>query len=184
MMPNDTIIIQQTINWVRNVIVELNFCPFAGREVERDSIRYVVDHGTLHKQRLHHLFDECRHLDLNAKTETTLFVIAEDLTEFDTFLDFVELAESLLKEQGYEGIYQLAHFHPDYQFDNTEVDDASNYTNRSPYPMLHLIRESSIEKATAHYPDAESIPGRNIDLARKKGKLQMQTLLDAALKDL
>jgi hypothetical protein len=182
-MLNDEIIIQQTMNWVHHVIVGLNFCPFAGREVERNTIRYVVDRSSQYEHRLHHLIDECLHLDINTQTETTLFIIAEGLNEFESFLDFIALADTLLKEQRYEGVYQLAHFHPHYQFENTDNDDASNYTNRSPYPMLHLIRETSIERAIEHYPDAETIPERNIELARKKGKLQMQALLDAALKD-
>ena len=182
-MTNDQILIQHTMNWVRDVIVGLNFCPFAAREVERNTVRYVLDHSKDDEQRLHHFIDECLYLDTNPQTETTLFIITEALDDFELFLDFIEFANTLLENQGYEGIYQLAHFHPHYQFDNTDIDDASNYTNRSPYPMLHLIRESSIEKALEHYPDAESIPERNIELARKMGTLQMQTLLNNTLKD-
>jgi len=182
-MQSDESIIQHTQNWVRDVIVDLNFCPFAGREVERDSIRYIIDHANTTEDRLHHVIDECQHLDKNSTTETTLLLFPTGLDEFDDFLDFIELAETLLEQQGYEGTYQLAHFHPYYQFANTAIDDAANYTNRSPYPMLHLIRETSIEMALKHYPEPEMIPERNIEHVRKKGKLHMQALLDASKKD-
>lgn len=181
-MSDDETIIKHTVNWVQNIIVDFNFCPFAGREVAHNKIRYVVDRASTHQERLHHLINECLHLDNNTATETTLIIFPDGLDKFEDFLDFIHLAEALMEQQGYEGIYQLAHFHPRYQFENTDIDDAANYTNRSPYPMLHLIREASIEQALKTYPHPEAIPERNIELARKNGKLKMQALLDATLK--
>lgn len=100
------------------------------------------------------------------------------MESFDDFLDAVEIGDELMLAQGYEGVYQLASFHPDYCFEGSDEEDAANYTNRSPYPMLHLIREASIEKALAHYPkDPDLIPETNVKLARKLGLQKMQTLL-------
>ena len=94
----------------------------------------------------------------------------------------MEIANDLMFEQGYEGVYQLASFHPDYCFADSEADDPANYTNRSPYPMLHLIREQSIEKALALYKKPESIPETNVQLARELGLKKMQSLLEEAVK--
>ncbi|MDH5711889.1 MAG: DUF1415 domain-containing protein, partial [Gammaproteobacteria bacterium] len=115
-------------------------------------------------------------------TETTLLVFAEGFKDFGDYLDLVELAQDLLADQGYEGIYQIASFHPDYCFADAELDDAANYTNRSPYPMLHLIREASMEKALAHYPEPEKIPERNVEYARELGLEEMQRQLEACCK--
>ncbi|MBV1875114.1 MAG: DUF1415 domain-containing protein, partial [Cycloclasticus sp.] len=93
------------------------------------------------------------------------------------YLDFAAVADALLIDEGYEGIFQLATFHPDYCFDGQKQDDASNYTNRSPYPILHLIREASIETALKNVASPDKIPSRNIEFAREKGLDEMQALL-------
>ena len=105
---------------------------------------------------------EVQWLDEHSETATTLLVFPTLFKNFDHYLDFVELAESMLVDQGYEGVYQLATFHPDYCFDGAEPDDAANYTNRSPYAMVHLLREESVEQAIAFYGDTDAIPERNI----------------------
>ncbi|WP_333873308.1 DUF1415 domain-containing protein [Methylobacter sp.] len=165
--------------WLKSVIIEYGICPFAKRELERGSIYFSVNHDRELEQCLLHLMDECERLNTETDIETTLLIYAEAFSEFDDYLDFVEIAESLLTEQGYEGTYQLASFHPDYCFQGSDQYDASNYTNRSPYPMLHLLRETSIEQAVAEYPDPENIPQHNIELTRKLGLAKMQTLLAA-----
>lgn len=166
--------------WLKSFVIEYNICPFAKRELERGSIRFSINSDTDIEQCLQHLMQECDLLDTEPGIETTLLVYANAFAEFDDYLDFVEIAEVLLAEQGYEGIYQLASFHPDYIFEGSEPDDAANYTNRSPYPMLHLLRESSIEQAVAAYPNPEAIPLRNIELTRKLGLANMQALLAAS----
>ncbi len=168
-----------TQTWLKSIIIEYGICPFARREQERGSIYFNVNRDIETEQCLLHLIDECERLDKEPDIETTLLIYAEGFAEFDDYLDFVEIAESLLIEQGYEGTYQLASFHPDYCFQGSDQDDASNYTNRSPYPMLHLLRESSIEQAVANYPDPENIPQHNIELTRKLGLAKMQALLAA-----
>lgn len=166
---NDPTIIEQTRAWVSSVIVGYNFCPFARREVERHSIRYHVSHERRLEECLHTLASEWHYLDEHPDTETSLLIFAESFTRFDDYLDMLDVANHLLVEQGYEGVYQLASFHPDYCFEGSDDNDAANYTNRSPYPMLHIIREASLEQALANYPNPESIPERNVELARKEG---------------
>ena len=171
--------IAATQTWLKSVIIEYGICPFAKRELERGSIYFSVNHDTKIEPCLLHLMLECDRLDAEPGIETTLLIYADAFAAFDDYLDFLEIAESLLIEQGYEGTYQLASFHPDYCFQGAEPDDAANYTNRSPYPMLHLLRETSIERAVASHPDPESIPQHNIELTRKLGLAKMQALLAA-----
>jgi len=177
--PDNTLIIRQTRRWVKMVIIDLDFCPFARRVFEAESIHYPVITDSELAPCLHAVIDECLQLDENPDIETSLIIFSQAFTGFDDFLDFVEIANALLVDRDYEGIYQLAHFHPHYCFADVAEDDASNYTNRSPWPMLHLIRESSLEQALKNYPDPENIPKRNIQLAREKGSAQMQAMLDA-----
>ncbi len=165
--------------WLKSVIIEHSICPFAQREQDRGSIHFSISHDTEIEQCLLYLMLECDRLDTETGIETTLLIYADAFTEFDDYLDFVEIAEALLAEQGYEGTYQLASFHPDYCFQGSDPDDAANYTNRSPYPMLHLLRETSIERAVAGHPNPESIPQHNIELTRKLGLAKVQALLAA-----
>ena len=122
------------------------------------------------------VIEEMRYLDRTKNIETTLIIFPDHFAEFEDYLDLVELAEALSVELGYEGIYQIASFHPEYCFGGADENDPANYTNRSPYPMVHLLREDSISRALEHYADPEGIPDRNIALARTKGLKQMQLL--------
>ena len=178
----DQNIIDQTQCWVKNIIVGHNFCPFAKRELERGSIRYSVNNNTDLESALQAMIDECVHLDDNNDIETTLLILSEGFQDFEKYLDLVELGEKLIDDQGYEGIYQFASFHPDYCFAGAEQDDPANYTNRSPYPMLHLIREASMEQALKNYPEPEKIPDRNVDHARELGLDEMKRQLDLCRK--
>ncbi len=161
--------IQLTRRWVEDVIVAHSFCPFARREVGRDSIRYAVCSESKVPAALEALIDECVQLDNDSAIETTLVIYPQGFEVFEDYLDFAALAEALLIEQGYEGIYQLATFHPDYLFADSSEDDPANYTNRSPYPVLHILREAGLEKAIDSHPDPEGIPERNIAHARELG---------------
>jgi uncharacterized protein len=174
---DSNLIIQQTKNWILNVVIGCNFCPFAAREMKMDSIRYVVCREKNNPEILKCLLDECVFLDKNEKTATTLVIFPENRDEFDDFLTLLDAAEhSILTEEDYDGIYQLASFHPKYLFAGSDESDAANYTNRSPYPMLHFLRESSIDLVLEHYENPEEIPERNILFARKKGLEQMKNL--------
>ena len=132
--------VRRTRRWVEEVIVAHSFCPFARREVERQSIRYTVSPESQVAGALEVLIDECLQLDRDSCIETTLLIYPQGFDVFEDYLDFAALAEALLVEQGYEGIYQLATFHPDYRFADAPEDDPANYTNRSPCPVLHIIR--------------------------------------------
>ena len=167
-MPND-IVIEQTRQWIESVVVDLNFCPFAKRELRRNALRFTVNSGGDLGEALQQLITECMFLDGHPDTETTLLILPEGYAEFLDYLDLAGLAEDLLAEQGYEGVYQVASFHPDYCFADAEPDDAANYTNRSPYPMLHLLREASLDTAIDNYPDIDSIPANNMKKARALG---------------
>ena len=182
MMNDINSIIAHTENWVKQVIVKYNICPFARKEVERGSIRYRVVEQNKRDEVLLELIKECQYLDSNKETETTLFIMPDAFQSFDDFLDLVDLANDLLFEQGFEGIYQLANFHPDYCFAGEPQHDPANYTNRSPYPCLHLIREDSMSLALDTHPDPDAIPERNIEFCRKKGEEFFANLLAKCLK--
>ena len=170
-------VIAATQQWLRSFIVELNICPFAKREMERNTIKFQVASASKIAQALEILLIELRYLDNNPSTETTLLIFPTLFGDFFHYLDFIDYAELLIREEGYEGIYQLASFHPNYCFAETTFDDVSNYTNRSPYPMLHLLREEGLEKAIAYYGDTEIIPERNIATMKKLGLAKIKALL-------
>jgi len=165
--------------WLVSVVIGLNVCPFAQREWERGGIAFRVIHETAFADCLRQLIEECDRLDSDYGIETTLLIYSKAFADFEDYLDFLELAQALLHEQGYEGIYQLASFHPNYRFEGVEQDDPANFTNRSPYPMLHLLRETSLSGAIAQYPNPEGIPERNVSFTRGLGLAKMQALLAA-----
>ncbi|NDL71196.1 DUF1415 domain-containing protein [Vreelandella alkaliphila] len=182
MQAADNQIMEQTLAWVRTFIVEHNICPFAKRELEGGTLRVEVVRSKKIDVALEELIAEVEWLNEHPETETTLLVFPTLFKNFDHYLDYIELAESLLAELGYEGVYQLATFHPDYCFADAEPEDAANYTNRSPYAMVHLLREASVEKAIAFYGDTEQIPERNITHLTELGSAAAEELLQRCLK--
>ncbi|WP_240613718.1 DUF1415 domain-containing protein [Salinicola acroporae] len=156
----------RTRTWVESFVVAHDICPFAGREMRRDAIRYALAEASDLEGLLHELVAECRRLDADTRLATTLLIAPVGMDDFDDYLDWLELAERLLEELGYVGIYQLASFHPDYVFEGVAADDPANATNRSPCPMLHILREAELEQAIAHHADPEGIPERNMTLLR------------------
>ena len=180
-MPSNEQVIEQTKNWIREVVIGCNFCPFAAREVKQNTIHYEVEESGRPDSCLKTLLAECSRLDANPAIATTLIIFPNAFQQFDDYLDLVAAAEKSLRRKGYEGIYQLASFQPLYRFEGAPAEDAANYTNRSPYPMLHILREAAIDKALANYPDPEGIPERNILFAREKGVEYMKMLRDSCL---
>ncbi len=172
-------IIDQTITWIHKVVIGCNFCPFAARALQQHHVHYQVEASTDTALCLDALLKEMIRLDQEPHIETSFLIFSNAFQRFDDYLFMTSLAEDLLKENGYEGIYQLASFHPLYRFAGSVKNDAANYTNRSIYPMLHLLRESSIDKAVAHYENPEKIPERNVDFARKKGLTFMKLVRDS-----
>ena len=171
-------IINQTINWIQSVVIGCNFCPFAAKALLKKTVRYVVLPSANTKVVLEKLMQEIYHLDKDEEIETTFIILPENFGDFNAYLDVVQVAEELMEEEDYDGIYQLASFHPQYCFAGEANNDAANYTNRSPYPMLHILREESITNALENFPDPESIPEKNIAFARGKGMAFMQNLLN------
>ncbi|KTD62683.1 DUF1415 domain-containing protein [Legionella shakespearei] len=177
MTQSDPFIVKHTLNWIRSFIVPLNICPFAKGSVNKGTLRISVSESKKKAQALEDLMSEVLFLDENPAVETTLLVFSHAFKDFFAYLDFVDLAEQLIQVQGYEGTYQLASFHPDYYFADSDPEDVSNYTNRSPYPMLHLLREDMLEKAIHAYGDTDTIPEKNCTLMRELGLQKVQELI-------
>ena len=169
--------------WVETLVVGLNLCPFAKREWVKNRVRCTVTEATTEEQLLVDLQAELELLNRDDAVETTLLIHPRVLKEFYDYNQFLDYADSLLVQMRLDGVYQIASFHPDYQFGGTEPDDVENYTNRSPYPLLHLIREESLERAISNYPDPDQIPERNIELLNSLGRDKMRALLQACFKD-
>ncbi len=162
-------IIQSTQQWVESFVVELNLCPFAKRELINNRVRFSVTEAITEEQLLETLQIELELLNNNTLIETTLLIHPRVLQDFYDYNQFLNFADSLLLEMELVGVYQIASFHPDYQFSDTNPEDVGNYTNRSPFPMLHILREESLEKAIDNYPDVDQIPSRNIELINSLG---------------
>ena len=176
-------IIDQTKKWIARVVIGCNFCPFASRELKRNSIHYQVEFSADLPGCVQSFINECIRLDQDETIETTLLIFPNAFQSFDDYLDLLALAERELRKTGYEGIYQVASFHPLYRFADSLENDAANYTNRSVYPMLHLLREKTIEKVLRHYSNPEQIPKQNIQFAREKGLAYMQVLRNSCLEE-
>ena len=164
-------------HWVQTVVVDLNLCPFAGRALREERVRFAVSPASTEAQLLASLQTELERLEAHPAVETTLLIHPEVLQDFDRYNQFLEVADELLAAMGLVGTYQIASFHPDYRFAGTAPDDVENFTNRSPYPMLHLLREQSVERSIAAYPDTQQIPLRNIALMKRLGAARLKQLL-------
>lgn len=164
--------------WVEEVVVGLNFCPFAKPVIESAGLQYRVVNETSFEACLLALSDELQRLEADSSIETSLLIYPQGFESFDDYLELLAVADALIEDLSYDGVFQLASFHPDYCFEGQPVEDAANYTNRSPYPMLHLLRESSLEEALATVNNPEKIPARNVEFARAKGIDEMAGLLE------
>lgn len=176
MLNNPDKVIEQTNNWIKSVVIECNFCPFAAKAVIQKSIRYNVNSKANLEEALMSLQEELLFLEANKEYETGFVIFPNNFTDFEDYLDLVFASEQLIDGLGLSGEYQIASFHPNYVFEGADVDDTANYTNRSIYPMLHILREESLERALSLYPNPELIPEHNIAFAQKKGLAYMQAL--------
>ena len=168
---NQDQVIQDTRDWVVKAIIGLNLCPFAKAVHVNERIRYVVSDATEPEALLKDLAHEL--LALNRAdpevVDTTLLIHPNVLSDFLDFNDFLDAADALVEELKLDGILQIADFHPDYQFEGSEADDIANYSNRAPYPTLHLLREESISRAVDAMPDTASIYEDNLDTLARLG---------------
>ena len=163
--------------WVETVVVGLKLCPFANRVLEDGQVRFAVTDAENEAELLVALRSELNLLTRDSAVETTLLIHPQTLLDFYDFNDFLQIADDLLTDLALQGIVQIASFHPDYQFGGTAPDDVQNYTNRSPNPMLHLIREDSLARAIGAYPDVAQIPTRNVALMQSMGSAKARALL-------
>lgn len=174
--------IEATRTWIEKVVIGLNLCPFAKREIANERVRFTLSNANTEEDLLLQLLDEFNTLASQLDIETSLLIHPHVLDDFYNYNEFLHTANALLAEQGFEGVFQLASFHPNYQFADVSKDDASNYTNRSPYPMLHILREESLSKAIDAFPDVEGIPARNVALTQEIGAEKLRGLLRACLR--
>ncbi|ANF57664.1 DUF1415 domain-containing protein [Halotalea alkalilenta] len=169
--------LRQTRDWITRIVVGLDLCPFARRELDAGRVRYRAVDGGDFALALAALDEEVRLLDEDETISTTVIVLVDRTLDFDTYLDWLELAERWLAMAGYEGIYQIASFHPDYRFEGSPASDPAHLTNRAPWPLFHLLREQQLEQALACFPHPERIPERNVALLRELGEQGVARLL-------
>ena len=177
----DDEIIAAVKRWVQSFVVDMNLCPFAKRELTRNRIRFALTAAKTEEALLMALQAELELLDSDSAIETTLLIHVNMLQDFDDYNQFLDYTDKLLRQTEFEGIYQIASFHPHYRFEGTGSDDAENYTNRSPYPMLHIIREESLARAIAESANVDQIPARNIELMNDLGQARLRTLLQTCI---
>lgn len=177
----DDRIIAAVQRWVKSFVVDMNLCPFAKRELSSNRVRFASTAAKTEEELLLALQTELELLDSDTAIATTLLIHADVLQDFDEYNQFLDYADALLRQTGLEGVYQIASFHPDYRFAGAGPDDAENYTNRSPYPLLHIIREESLARAIAQSADADQVPARNIALMNKLGQDKLRALLQACI---
>jgi hypothetical protein len=163
--------IDATRRWLERAVIGLNLCPFAKAVHKKGQVRFVVSEAEQPLQLHDDLVRELKLLrDSDPETiDTTLLIHPRVLADFMDFNEFLEIADETVAELSLDGEIQVASFHPDFQFEGTAPDDITNYTNRSPFPTLHLLREASIDRAVAAFPDASSIFEANMDTLDKLG---------------
>ena len=174
-------VIAATRRWIESVVIGLNLCPFARRPFQADAIRYVATDAADADRLLRELADELRLLasSPSASVETTVLIHPRVLADFLDYNDFLDRADGLIDELGMRGAIQIASFHPDYRFADADPDAVENYTNRSPYPMLHLLREASVSAVANDAEEMLAIPRRNAAMLRGLGRAKVMEMLKA-----
>ncbi|MBV6323047.1 DUF1415 domain-containing protein [Duganella violaceipulchra] len=164
-------VIAETVNWVEKAVIGLNLCPFAKAVHVKKQIRYVVCEAATPEELLEKLIEELEYLAETSpeKVDTTMIIHPNVLADFEDYNEFLDVADAALEDLELDGILQVASFHPDYQFADTHKNDIENYTNRAPYPTLHLLREESVERAVEAFPEAGDIFEKNIETLRALG---------------
>lgn len=177
-MHDDQTVVADTVAWLERAVIGLNLCPFAKSVHVKRQVHYAVSHATTPEALLEDLIHELKQLQaLDAKErDTTLLIAPECLQDFLDYNDFLDLADQALVDLDLDGVLQIASLHPQYQFAGTELDDITNFTNRSPYPSLHLLREESIDRAVAAFPDPQTIFETNMQTMENLGLAGWQAL--------
>lgn len=177
-MHDDQTVVADTVAWLERAVIGLNLCPFAKSVHVKRQVHYAVSHATTPEALLEDLIHELKQLQaLDAKErDTTLLIAPECLQDFLDYNDFLDLADQALVDLDLDGVLQIASLHPQYQFAGTKLDDITNFTNRSPYPSLHLLREESIDRAVAAFPDPQTIFETNMQTMEHLGLAGWQAL--------
>ena len=164
-------VVANTVDWLEKAVIGLNLCPFAKAVHVKGQIRYVVSDADTPEELLEKLMEELEYLAEAdpEKVDTTLLIHPNVLADFEDYNEFLDVADAALEDMQLDGQLQVASFHPDYQFADTHQNDIENYTNRSPYPTLHLLREDSVERAVEAFPEASDIFEKNIATLRALG---------------
>jgi uncharacterized protein len=172
--------VQITKKWIEAFVLGLNLCPFARHPYKYDKIRYVIFEGEDVNALGEMLIKEMTLLDEStpAVLETTVMIARNGFSDFEDYLSALFDVEALLEELDYEGVYQIASFHPDYKFEGTESTDVTNYTNRAPFPMFHLLREDSITRSLDAFPEVGDILEQNQETMNKLGLTKVKKMLD------
>ena len=181
MKPAPQDIIAHTQKWLETFVIDLVLCPFAKAPYATQRIHFQVSQATDQEALLEDLTTEIQRL-LQAtpeEIETTLLIHPNVLTDFYEYNSFLQVVDGVIEHSSLSGILQIASFHPEYQFAGTHSEDAENYTNRSPYPTLHIIREDSISKAVDQDFPVDDIPERNIELMENMGKQKLLKMFEA-----
>ena len=175
---NTELITREVGDWLNNVVIGLNLCPFAAKPMRNRQVKTFISNAETEETLLQDILEQLLELEstTSEKIDTTLVVVPNMLSDFYDYNLFIDWIEALLRQQNWQGIFQLATFHPNYCFGGTEPEDAENLTNRSPYPIFHLLREDSMEKVLKHFPDPESIPDKNIERVESLSESEKQQL--------
>ncbi|KXJ52202.1 DUF1415 domain-containing protein [Neptuniibacter pectenicola] len=163
---------QLTQQWVEAMVVGLNLCPFAAPEVRNNGIRYTASHASELDVAIQDFLNELQHIQNSKEAElsTSLISFTGTAVDFYSFLDLLDMCQDALEDAGLDGVFQLASFHPHYCFAGVEANDISNWTNRAPFPTIHIIREGQMSRVLMHYKTPEEIPERNIELMKTLGR--------------
>ena len=155
-------IISRVHHWIEKAVIGLDLCPFTKSIYRQNKLRCWVSESKQVDALMLELYQQCQYLIETPEIETTLLIIPHQLQHFADFNQVLDQVDALMAAYQWTGVFQIASFHPHYQFNNTSVDDRENWSNRSPYPILHILRESSVEQALSVYPNPERIPETNI----------------------
>ena len=161
-LKEDQKIITRVRYWIDEAVVGLNLCPFANSVMQQDKVHYVVSKSEMVESLMLELYQQCQHLIATPDIETTLLIIPHQLQKFTDFNQILDQVDALIEAFSWIGVFQIASFHPGYQFSGTSPGDRENWSNRSPFPILHILRESSVTRAVSRYKDPEKIPETNI----------------------
>lgn len=162
-------VVEHVKAWLEKVVIANNFCPFAARPFLNEAIDYCVVENASSEALITSILSQANKMQADKNVETVLVISPDGPEDFIEYLKWYDRAVEAMHEQSFEGVFQLASFHPDYQFADAPSDDASNYTNRSPYPIFHILREDSVSKAVELHPNVHSVPQHNIEFCRERG---------------